>query len=386
MGEKQTFITVIIFIFLLLQCSTFSLAEIKLEKTSKEHRDTVLTSQQFISIKNSNLPSYWNWRDMNGVDWTTPAKNQGRCPSCVFFCMIGALESIIKIREGCADFNPDLSEQYIMSCIYMKNPRSTFFENVNGTIFESCFPYKARFFIPCSCKSSDWKKYFVPSSSYYFTSGASREFIKNKLIEHGPIVLSIYAPGWSRFSNGLLGIWGRNHNNPDDYYSREVSKFRIGHLNHLILLVGWKDNSSIKNGGYWICKNSWGTNWGYDGFFNLEYGSLNSDLGNVGWIDYNPDDFNWPPIGNPTLNGPTSMGADVEYEFNFNSIDPEGDLSYYNFSWGDGSESIWLGPFESSSIVTANHTWNKKGSYIVKVKAKNDNGLESDWMPEKIIN
>ena len=55
---------------------------------------------------------------MNGEDWTTPAKNQRRCSSCIFFGMVGALESIIKIKERCADFNPDLSEQYLMSCVY----------------------------------------------------------------------------------------------------------------------------------------------------------------------------------------------------------------------------------------------------------------------------
>jgi C1A family cysteine protease len=41
-------------------------------------------------------------------------------------------------------------------------------------------------------------------------------------------------------------------------------------LNHAILIVGWKDDDSIGNGGYWICKNSWDTDWGYDGFFNIE--------------------------------------------------------------------------------------------------------------------
>ena len=75
---------------------------------------------------------------MDGIDWTTPAKNQRRCSSCIIFGIIGALESIIKIREGCADFNPDLSEQYIMSCIFMQNFGSTipFYEKINGTVFQ----------------------------------------------------------------------------------------------------------------------------------------------------------------------------------------------------------------------------------------------------------
>jgi len=271
-----------------------------------------------------------------------------------------------------------------MSCVYMKNLRSilSFYDKINGTTFESSFPYKARFFVPCSQKSSDWEKYFVPSSEFYVVSNATRDFIKNKIIENGPVVIPIIAPFWSRFSNGLLGLWGRFHKDPDDYYSLKIPKPPFRYSNHFIVLVGWKDNLSIENGGYWICKNCWGTSFAYKGFFNLEYGSLNSDSGYVGWIEYNAEDYNWPPIGSPKLEGPTYMQANVEYMFNFSSIDPEKDFIFYKYSWDDGNESKWLGPFESGGVVTANHTWEKEGSYNVKVKAKNEFGPESDWMPK----
>jgi len=31
--------------------------------------------------------------------------------------------------------------------------------------------------------------------------------------------------------------------------------------------------------------------------------------------------------------------------------------------------SGWIGPYISGETVTANHTWNKRGSYEIKVKA-----------------
>ena len=202
---------------------------------------------------------------------------------------------MIKIKEGFVDFDPDLSEQYIMSCVYMKSLRSLkfFYEKINGTTFETSFPYRARFLVSCSAKSPDWQKYFVPSSEFYIITNATIDIIKNKLISHGPLVLPIIAPGWSRFSNGLLGLWGKINRNSKDYYSLELPKLPFHYSNHWVLLVGWKDDINIRNGGYWICKNSWGADWGYDGFFNLGYNSLNSNSGRIGWMDYARGNYNW---------------------------------------------------------------------------------------------
>jgi hypothetical protein len=248
-----------------------------------------------MDFKSNSLPEYFSWKDVDGNDYTTPAKDQGRCSSCLFFGIVGCLESVIEIREGLYDLDPDLSEQYLMSCVFLKNLFSTssFYKSINGTTFESCFPYKASYLVRCSKKEPTWKDYFVPSSEFYLVSNATEEFIKNKIFTHGPVVLPIIAPLWSRFSNGILGLWGRFHNSSDDYYSREIPAPPFRYSNHWILVVGWKDSEDIINGGYWICKNSWGDEWGYDGFFNLEYGSLNSDSGYVGWIDYTADGFNW---------------------------------------------------------------------------------------------
>ena len=49
------------------------------------------------------------------------------------------------------------------------------------------------------------------------------------------------------------------------------------------------------------------------------------------------------------------------------------------FDWGDGSYSNWLGPYTSGKSVEATHTWSKKGTYEVKVKAKDDHGVVSEW-------
>jgi len=59
--------------------------------------------------------------------------------------------------------------------------------------------------------------------------------------------------------------------------------------------------------------------------------------------------------------------------------------------WGDGDTDIASG--ESNEEVTLKHTWSSQGNYIIKAKAKDVQGAESDWatlevsMPKnKVIN
>jgi len=46
---------------------------------------------------------------------------------------------------------------------------------------------------------------------------------------------------------------------------------------HWVVIVGWKDHPEVKNGGYWICRNSWGEKWGENGYFKIPYGECGID-------------------------------------------------------------------------------------------------------------
>jgi len=87
---------------------------------------------------------------------------------------------------------------------------------------------------------------------------------------------------------------------------------------------------------------------------------------------------NNPPI-KPTISGPSTGMTGRSYTYSSTTTDPDDDQIYYWFDWADGTNSGWVGPYESGQTASMSHIWNTKGSYSVKVKVKDTSGLESVW-------
>jgi PKD domain len=85
-----------------------------------------------------------------------------------------------------------------------------------------------------------------------------------------------------------------------------------------------------------------------------------------------------PPL-KPTINGPTTGKVNNEYTYTSSTTDPDGDNVYYFWDWGDGNNSGWLGPYGSGVTAGVTHKWTVKGSYSIRVKAKDTSGAESPW-------
>jgi hypothetical protein len=82
----------------------------------------------------------------------------------------------------------------------------------------------------------------------------------------------------------------------------------------------------------------------------------------------------------PDINGPISGKTGIEYEYTFVATDPDtDDIAEYIINWGDGPDETLTGPFVSGSPAITSHTWSSQDTYTVRAKAKDINGLESDW-------
>ena len=85
------------------------------------------------------------------------------------------------------------------------------------------------------------------------------------------------------------------------------------------------------------------------------------------------------PPEKPIIYGLSSGKPRTSYEYIFVSTDPTQEDIYYYIDWGDDTNSGWIGPFKSGEQTIANHTWSKKGTYLIRAKAKDINENDSDW-------
>ncbi|NMC44346.1 MAG: PKD domain-containing protein [candidate division Zixibacteria bacterium] len=83
--------------------------------------------------------------------------------------------------------------------------------------------------------------------------------------------------------------------------------------------------------------------------------------------------------------GPALGAATKPYLFSAAATDPDNDPLYYQFDWGDGTESDWVGPYPSGSAGSADHAWTTGGSFVIRTKAKDPYGAETDWSASAAI-
>jgi hypothetical protein len=212
-------------------------------------------SNEIVNEQQSNLPAYFNYRDIDGVDYTTPMKDQSPAPTCETYALCACLETIIQYQTG-ELFEPDLSECHLY--FYAGGTYEAGGVNVRdaaqylidyGVPDEGCYPDPHRAFDYPYESVEGWEDRTVKITEFGWIPH-DEQAIKQALVDYGPLTICIHV--WEDFKQYKSGVyehtWGE----------------RVG--GHLVALVGYDDNLRC-----WICKNSWGANWGDGGWFKVSY-------------------------------------------------------------------------------------------------------------------
>lgn len=195
------------------------------------------------------VPASFDWRANNAV---TPVKNQLDCGSCWAFSTIANIESLYAIKHG---VEVDLAEQYLLDCDYFNNHCNGglmhwALENIllnenGGVVEEQQKPYVGE---ETACEK---KEYLFNIKNCKRFNLINEHTLQQLLIENGPISVAIDVIDILDYKQGIA----------------ENCRSDNG-LNHAVLLVGYGEST---NGiPYWILKNSWGDDWGEQGFFRVK--------------------------------------------------------------------------------------------------------------------
>lgn len=233
-----------------------------------EGKKIVLNPQ---TIEGKSTDAYFSLRDQGLV---TPVKNQGSMGACWAFGATGALESAFLIATN---QSLDISENNIQSFIlrYSKYGKPSLVEG--GYIF-SGMGYFLSWLGAVPTYDDEYDELgkissvkFTPDSYHILDAviidPENATAVKEALTKYG--ALTVFVSGAD----------------PDNGYYNKVTYAEYCNNasagNHFVTLVGWNDTYSQDNfnitppgDGAWICKNSWGTNWGDEGYFYLSYYDL----------------------------------------------------------------------------------------------------------------
>jgi C1A family cysteine protease len=219
------------------------------------------------------VPPSYDWTTKGAV---TPIKNQGACGPCWAFSVIGNMEGVWFLAGHTLT---SLSEEQVVDCSttdYGCSGGWPFWAMTdmdaapyNGGIdTESSYPYTAENGVSGSCQ---FNKANVGATETKYNNYCNEQTktctmaqIQQLLVTYGPLSACLDATPMQSYTGGI--------DHPSDCDPT--------YIDHCITIVGYGADAS--GTPFWKIKNSWGTDWGEDGYYRLYRDDSNSGQGVCG--------------------------------------------------------------------------------------------------------
>ena len=238
---------------------------IKLEEKSNKKYPFVINiggdhSDKDIDKEDMDLPESFDYRKLGAVNEVV---DQGICGSCSVFSIVSSIEGYYFMKE---EKLKKFSEQQIIDCIDKNicvNGASGLdilkYVKKNGIMEYNDYPYvSGETGYKTRCKYN--KNNVVAKISYYkLVDKPKAKNIKKYLYKYGPISSAINSECIEGYAEGIV-----------DYSKKECGN-SLDDVSHGVSIVGW-DYDNKTSTEYWIVKNSWGKEWGMDGYMYVKYG------------------------------------------------------------------------------------------------------------------
>ncbi|KAK6121467.1 hypothetical protein DH2020_044791 [Rehmannia glutinosa] len=239
-------------------------------------------------LPTNDLPTDFDWRDHGAV---TPVKNQGSCGSCWSFSTTGALEGANFLATGNL---VSLSEQQLVDCDHECDPeeKDSCDSGCNGGLMNSAFEYtlKAGGLMReedypytgtdrASCKFD--KNKIAAKVANFSVVSLDEEQIAANLVKNGPLagLIRLTLAFWrdKQFLTAIFDFLGGSGYQCSIHADIHERSFMPIHMLEEVgsrCVVGrlwrsWLCSIRLKEKPYWIIKNSWGQNWGEDGYYKI---------------------------------------------------------------------------------------------------------------------
>ena len=264
----------------------------------------------------------FTWQDVDGADWTSPVTNQAQCGSCAIFAAVSTIEGSLNVAFGDANLDYDLAEQYFLDCTPASCAEGTHhLVGLNQTLHhgipdEACMPYMAAD-QECSDICEDAEQRMVRAAGWgwvadYVLDDPTDEQIKQALA-FGPVTTSMDV--YSDYFGYVDGVY-------EPMEGLEV----VG--GHAVPIIGWNDEHDS-----WYCKNSWGTEWGQAGYFEIRRDAAGINGPFTTWLQMDAS----PIIGSFDVSD-----DEVEAEFVQGSCGVETRSVTLHRTAGEGDVPFWI--------------------------------------------